>query len=408
MKKSSNLLGVGLLILLVLLLVLFALAQTTQSPSGGDENMFWYVVAFFVALTALLCTLIFFTLSRQKNPSPITHDDEINKNEEQTTDPYDFSALNKYLRRRYSLFWRRKVRLLLITGDEAAIEQLIPGLQESQWLEGNRTVLIYGGSLAAEPDREKYTALRKLRRGRPLDGIVRVLPESLNLTPQISDNDLRGLEKISELLRYSAPVWLWQLCGSAWSQATRPEQGVGAGFPLRATAGDITRQLELMLPALRTQGVSQVAENNSHDFLLRLGQHLKEGGIARWTQQLVPWLSVSQQRVPLRGLMFSLPENQPAAIAGETAGAAPADAEKYIPEPQRHALPLPVTWQGIVDDCTRLRGRRVGMAWEQTLAWALMAIIGVWGAGTLLFSSSRSLIFLISAASIPPYIAFQL
>jgi type VI secretion system protein ImpL len=66
-----------------------------------------------------------------------------------------------------------------------------------------------------------------------------------------------------------------------------------------------------MLPALRAQGMSQVAENNSHDFLLRLGQHLKDGGIARWAQQLVPWLSASQQRVPLRGLMFSLPENKP-------------------------------------------------------------------------------------------------
>jgi hypothetical protein len=43
---------------------------------------------------------------------------------------------------------------LLITGDEAAIEQLVPGLQEQQWLEGNRTVLIYGGSLTAEPDRK--------------------------------------------------------------------------------------------------------------------------------------------------------------------------------------------------------------------------------------------------------------
>jgi type VI secretion system protein ImpL len=53
------------------------------------------------------------------------------------------------------------------------------GLRQQQWLEGNRTVLIYGGSLASEPDREKYTALRKLRRGRPLDGIVRVMPRRL-------------------------------------------------------------------------------------------------------------------------------------------------------------------------------------------------------------------------------------
>jgi type VI secretion system protein ImpL len=39
--------------------------------------------------------------------------------------------------------------------------------------------------------------------------------------------------------------------------------------------------------------MSQVAENNSHDFLLRLGQQLKDGGIARWAQQLAPWLSAS-------------------------------------------------------------------------------------------------------------------
>ncbi|HEI8868343.1 TPA: type VI secretion protein VasK [Serratia odorifera] len=303
-----------------------------------------------------------------------------------------YGLLKTHLRSRYSLFWRYKVRLLLITGDEAAIEQLIPGLQQRQWLEGNRTVLLYGGSLTAEPDKEKYTTLRKLRRGRPLDGIVRVMLESLNLTPQISDNDLRGLEKISELLRYSTPVWLWQLCDSKWSQAKRTEQAVGASFPLRAKPDDISRQLELMLPALRAQGVSQVAENNGYDFLLRLGQHLKDGDIARWTQQLAPWLSVSQQRVPLRGLMFSLPEKKSTgSVEAAVAAFTPADTEKYTPESQRHALALPVTWQGIVDDCTRVRGRRVGMAWEQTLAWTLMAIIGLWGAGTLLsFAVNRT------------------
>ena len=180
-------------------------------------------------------------------------------------------------------------------------------------------------------------------------------------------------------------------------QAKLTEQRVGASVPLRAKPNDITHQLELMLPALRAQGVSQVAENKCHDFLLRLGRHLKDGGIARWTQQLVPWLFVSQQRVPLRGLVFSLPEDKRAAIAGETASAAPAEVEKYIPESQRHTLTLPVTWQGIVDDCTRVRGRRVGMAWEQTLAWTLMAIIGVWGAGTL-FSFAINRLQIVSVA----------
>lgn len=378
MKKVSKPLGVGLLIVAVLLIILFIFAQTTQLPSGSGDDNFWYVLAGFIILTATLCTLVFFTLSRQQNPSPVTPDGENNHNEERSSDQYDFSALSKHLRIRYSFFWRRKTRLLLITGDEAAIEQLVPGLQKNHWLEGNRTVLIYGGSLSADPDKEKYTALRKLRRGRPLDGIVRVMPQSLNLTPQISDNDLRGLEKISELLRYSAPVWLWKLCSSDWSQAKRAEQAVGAAFPPRAIPDVITSQLEQLLPELRERGVSQAVENTHHDFLLRLGQHLKEGGIARWVQQLTPWLHATQKHIPLRGLMFSLPQSEPAEASERP------EADKYISESQRHALTLPVTWQGIVDDCARVRGRRVGMAWEQALAWAIMAAIGIWGAGLLL------------------------
>lgn len=357
---------------------------------GSQQQIYWLIAGGCISGCALIVSVVLLAAVRNAGKQEFnklvdnTNGDDEKKKRENDKAPVHPAVVmcNKirgHLRSRIGLYWRRKTRLLLITGDEAAIELLVPGLQENQWLEGNRTVLIYGGSLTAEPDKEKYAALRKLRRGRPLDCIVRVMPQSLNLTPQISDNNLRGLEKISELLRYSAPVWLWQLCDSTWSQAKRTEQPVGASFPLRAKPDDITRQLELMLPALRTQGVSQVAENNGHDFLLRLGQHLKDGGIARWAQQLVPWLAASQQRVPLRGLMFSLPDSYPVHTTEGTA-----EPEKYIPESQRHALTLPATWQGIVDDCTRVRGRRVGMAWEQTLAWTLMTIIGIWGAGTLL------------------------
>ncbi|MCB4613915.1 ImcF-related family protein [Enterobacter asburiae] len=207
------------------------------------------------------------------------------------------------------------------------------------------------------------------------------MPQSLNLTPQISDNDLRGLEKISELLRYAVPVWLWKLCDSEWVQTHRTEQAVGAFFPLRAKPDDISRQFELMLPGLRAQGVSQVAEHRQNDFLLRLGQFLKEGGISLWVQQLTPWLYATQQQILLRGLMFSLAQNRP---VEETEDTTAAGEEKYIPESRRHSLVLPVTWQRIIDDCTRVRGRRVGMALERTLARTLMTIIGIWGVGMLL------------------------
>ncbi|WP_205066508.1 ImcF-related family protein [Pantoea coffeiphila] len=362
---------------------------------NSEQQTYWLIAGGCVTGCVLLASLLLLVTVRSAGKAEFDDlvegtngDDEKKKRETEKVAVHPTVAMCHVLRRhlnsRFGLFWRRKVRLLLVTGNEEAIEQLIPGLQNNQWLEGNRTILIYGGSLTAEHKKEKYTALRKLCRGRPLDGIVRVIPASLNLTPQISDNDLRGLEIISELLRYSAPVWIWKLCDSDWSQTNRTEQAVGALFPLRARTDDVTHQLESMLVGLREQGVSQIAEHRQNDFLLRLGQFLKTGGIHHWAEQLTPWMYTSQQRIPLRGLMFSLPENKPATIAGGTTGAAPADTEKYIPESQRHALTLPVTWQGIVDDCSRVRGRRVGMAWEQTLAWTLMGIIGVWGAGTLL------------------------
>ncbi|HCH0657049.1 TPA: type VI secretion protein VasK [Enterobacter asburiae] len=356
--------------------------ETLGVIDGSVQQGYWFFTCALLTGGLVLFIILFFIVTRlfgEKNYKAVktvaTGKESTAQAEKKKDNKYwnEYLTLRTSLRRRYTFFWHHKIRLLLITGDEAAIEQLVPGLKQQQWLEGNRTVLIYGGSLASEPDREKYTALRKLRRGRPLDGVIRVMPPAFNLTPQMSDNDLRGLEKISELLRYSAPVWLWQLRDSKWSQAKRIEQVVGAHFPLRAKENDIIGQLELMLPALRTQGVNQVTENNCHDFLLRLGQHLKDGGIARWAQQLAPWLFVSQQRVPLRGLIFScLPDKKST------------DAESSIASVQRHALTLPVTWQNIIEDCTRVRGRRVGVAWEQTLAWTLMAIIGVWGAGTLL------------------------
>ncbi|MER0047733.1 type VI secretion protein VasK, partial [Pectobacterium odoriferum] len=286
---------------------------------GSQQQIYWLIAGGCISGCALIVSVVLLAAVRSAGKQEFNAlvdntngDDEKNKRENDKAPVHPAAAMcNKirvHLRSRIGLYWRRKTRLLLITGDEAAIELLVPGLQENQWLEGNRTVLIYGGSLTAEADKEKYTALRKLRRGRPLDGIVRVFPQTLNLTPQISDNDLRGLEKIGELLRYQPPVWLWQLCDSDWSQNGRTEQAVGAFFPLRAKPDDITRQLENLLPALNAQGMSQVVENNRHDFLLRLGQHLNAGGIARWTQQLTPWLYANQQRVPLRGLVFSLPE----------------------------------------------------------------------------------------------------
>lgn len=70
----------------------------------------------------------------------------------------------------------------------------------------------------------------------------------------MSDDDLRGLEKISEVLHYSAPVWLWQLCRSEWPQTGREPQAIGVMLSLRAMPEDVTKQLNKLLPQLRGTG----------------------------------------------------------------------------------------------------------------------------------------------------------
>lgn len=266
--------------------------------------------------------------------------------------------IKAHLCRRYGYLWQNKVRLLLVTGDETAIEKLIPGLQSSHWQEGDRTVLIYGGSLSSDVDVEKYTALRKLRRGRPLDGIICVVNEELNLTVQTSDNDLRGLEKISEVLRYSAPVWLWRLCSSEWSQVGRDQQPVGITLPSRAMPDTVATQLRKLLPQLREQGLLQIAENRQNDFLLRLARELEQGGSELWATRLTPWLHSSQQRVPLRGLMFSQ-INKPELFNDDSGR----DLDhEHVQSLHKHALTLPATWIGITEGCMRVRGHRVGIA----------------------------------------------
>lgn len=374
MRKNLYILGVGLLTLIVLLIIFFIYAQVMPLPTGVDGNFFWYFMAGFMLLATLLCILIFFSLSIRKNVSPVTPNDTNAPSEARTYATYDFSALNTYIRRRYTLFWHHKTRLLLITGDSATIDQLLPGLRENQWLEGSRTVLIYGGSLAVEPDPEKYAALRKLRRRRPLDGIIRVIGENAPLTPQVSDSDLRGLEKISELLRYSAPVWLWQQCPTGWPQAGRQQQPVGITLPHRAAPEDITARIGDLLPPLRGQGVAQLADSGAYDFLLRLAQRLEQGAEG-WKVALTPWLYASQRRIPLRGLMFGQGESAVPEI-GRTDEAPPPSAP--------HALQLPAAWQAIISDCTRIRGSCVGLPREQALGWTLIAVLGLWGAGLML------------------------
>ncbi|WP_406905009.1 ImcF-related family protein [Klebsiella oxytoca] len=316
-------------------------------------------------------------LNKIYHPGPATHQQTLDANSHYLTE------LRQYLRRRYNRFWRHKVRLLLVAGEPAHIAAIAPGLAEKQWLEGHRTVLIYGGTLSSAPDTERLTALRKLRRSRPLDDIVLALDEA-QATSASLDNHLRTLEQVGEALRWQPPVYLWQVTDSAWPQDTRISQTVGALFPPGATPEGVAQQLRAILPSLGERGMQQLCADPAHDYLLRLGRTLEGSGIARWRTLLTPWLTERLQRVPLRGLMFS-PPLAPDTTAGEA--------------PHPHRWSAPAVWQGVTADCAQARGVRAGLPWQRASGVIALSLMALWGAGSLVsFAVNRQ--HIVSAAQL--------
>ncbi|WP_425606929.1 ImcF-related family protein [Chimaeribacter arupi] len=350
---------------------------------GKEKLKFWL----YIMLAALLFLTLFFTgvsfqqrrikcvtqkVGEDLHSSTLTH---------KQTDPLTYD-IKSHLRTRYHRLWRYKVRLLWVMGEEAHIAAIAPGLKEKQWLEGDRTVLIYGGSPRNTLDKERLSELRTLRRSRPLDGIVLALTHD-QATPSTLDTALRTLEQVGESLHYQPVVYLWQVCDTPWSQDEREAQPVGALFPARATPEIVSEQLTAMLPLLREQGMQQVCDRPPHDFLLRLGQCLKEKQIAHWKTLLTPWLKTHLKRVPLRGLMFSLPLSQK---------------ENAEEGGHEHAWGAPAIWQGVLTDCTGTRGVWVGLPWQRTLGFSLLGIIALCAAGSLIsFAVNRQQ--MISAAA---------
>ena len=364
MKNFFRLLGYGLVAVSVLLLLLFLLAQLIALPVEATARQFWLPLMGFVFLACLMCTVIFFVFSPLNTGTPVSPSGHVSRDQPSATEfSCPISDLRHNLRARYHLFWRNKVRLLLVVGDDTAVDQLAPGLRKNTWLEGNRAVLIYGGNLPADVDTAKYAALRRLRRGRPLDGIVLVQADGAVLTPQKSDALIRSLEKVATSLRWRAPVWIWQLGHSDWPQPERENNAVGAVFPAKALPDDVARQLESLVTPLRQRGLAEVASSLSHDWLLRLSQQFTAGESQAWQQRLTPWLDPAQRSL-LRGLIFSLPDTKPMQ-------------DSVHP----HALADSALWQGIASDC--MKGHRTGLPWQQTLAWSLMVVMLVWGTGSL-------------------------
>ncbi|WP_190300976.1 ImcF-related family protein [Pseudomonas veronii] len=281
------------------------------------------------------------------------------------------SSIRKQLRARYGLFWRYRTRLQLVIGEPTEIEALAPTLTKLFWLEGQGTVLLWGGSAQAALDQSFSEQWKGLSRWRALDGVVWALNKTQAADDAAMGAGVHRLQSLAKRLGWQLPLHLWQVCDSSWRQAGRKAQPVGCHLPARFTPAVLETALNRLLEPLRHEGLAQMNAVMTHDFLLRLSRDLQGEGIARWRHTLAALAGEFAAGVPLRGVWFSLPvlpiQNMP-----------------------EHFWPVDAAWQGVLDDKAPSH-RRFGWS-APRIGYALaLGVAVLWSAGLLLsFISNRA------------------
>ncbi|WP_446680461.1 ImcF-related family protein [Atlantibacter subterraneus] len=225
-------------------------------------------------------------------------------------------TIREAMRNLYSRRWGRKIRILLITGTAAEVEQLTPGLTAQLWQEDRGTLLLWGGDLNTSADSAWLTALRKLRR-RPVDGLVWVTSAFDQLSapgleqpqPVPSESTMDSLSHAisarMEALGWKIPLYVWSLHLRAGKPEGRIVQATGCLLPAGCRTEGLAEQLAVMTPELTSQGLLQTCSEVKHNFLLTLADQL-----IREPQSVTVPLSVMlnpYRPLPLAGVVFSQP-----------------------------------------------------------------------------------------------------
>ncbi|MEE3663623.1 ImcF-related family protein [Brenneria sp. g21c3] len=338
--------------------------------ASPDRALIWRLIMSGLIIWGILLTLAFLALGNMSGFIKSMRFPSQPKPEKKIAPAaHDHDDIKTHLRNRYGRYWRRHVRILLVVGEAPQVEALAPGLTSQQWQEGSQTLLLWGGP-AGTADSEQLARCRRLRRRRPLDGVVWALTAEQSQQSAAVDSARRQLDERARLLGWQAPVWLWEVQNSQWSQSERETQPVGCLLPSRCDPATLNDRLSQLVPRLTRAGIGQMMREPKHDFLLRLAQTLEAGGIARWHKTATALLS-GVSVFPLRGILFSLPVTvRPGGVP-----------HSWLPDP---------VWQGVLSDSKVVRGERLGLPWAKGIQWGIITLSVLAAAGSLLsFLSNR-------------------
>lgn len=280
------------------------------------------------------------------------------------------------LRTAHGWFWRRRLRWLLVTGPDANIDQVAPGLKRVGVMHVADTILVHASPEKVEA--EKWLdQIRQLCRHRPVDGVVHVA--------RVDDMDTelpRRLAGIATALGWAAPVTFLHPVAAHGRQPERFD-AVGAFMPneSRGQAQTATARMPELLVDLEQRtadaGVRQAGEAQWMTWLMEvskyIGDHTERIATSLRTLAASNWL-----RAPLAGVLFAPVFPGGAALPALVPnGNGPQVMPGTLIVPGQPSALLPV-WREIAARLPDYRGRRAGLYWIDALAWCALAGGMVW------------------------------
>ncbi|QYY29874.1 type VI secretion protein VasK [Cupriavidus pinatubonensis] len=272
--------------------------------------------------------------------------------------PKDLDDLRSELRQRYGLRWRYRLPWLLLIGDDAAIAQRLPDLDEQGWLITPHAVLV-----RSKLETARLKQLSKLRRRRPIDLVVLVLDGATTpLKERYGTHAFSiALARVAESLRWSAPIHALEIVhASSISPADMPV--IACEVSRQANSSGIEAALHALRDQLSEQSLERLPQNGREIYLGQLSQWLdgRAKALANWLGGLE---GGTRRKLPVRGFAF-----------------APAfDDREYLDAIAE--LPL---WQHLGDTARRQPGRRIGFHPVTVLTVLALSAISLWIGGMFL------------------------
>lgn len=224
-------------VLLALLSIVLAYGIREDWPFLAGGGLGW-AVALIILVAAILFALEPMVLSSwDRIYGRFFESKKLENNKSASNDAkYDarLQRLRDELRTTIGLRWRYKMRWLMLTGDEALVEEVAPGLKQQAVLRVGDIVLVHAAP--EEVDGQTWRdQLRRLRPARPIDVLIPVV--RLEKQAAFDDDVPRELSNLARDLGWAAPITFLHAVSAT---GNRPEsfQAIGSlsAAPLRLNA----------------------------------------------------------------------------------------------------------------------------------------------------------------------------